>query len=155
MIWLFIVGQPHCHLQEISGCLPIGVAEKKRADRLDGFGNSAIEMDKTEITDVVSNAQILEHEIVEILKMGFLNSTSIHVHHELDLKIVDQTRQNVCCVTVPGFESVDQLSNIEILLVLNHPAQIRFHRRQKFFSFELTPQEAKNRGLEKNKGVVQ
>ena len=92
MIRLFIVGQPYRQLQEISGCLPIGVAEKKRADRLDGFGNSAIEMDKTEITDVVSNAQILEHEIVKILKVGVLNPTSIHVHHKLNLEIVDQTR---------------------------------------------------------------
>ncbi len=32
--------QPRRHPQEISGCPPIGVAEKKRADRLDGFGNS-------------------------------------------------------------------------------------------------------------------
>jgi len=56
MIRLFIIGQPHRHLQEISGCLPIGVAEEKRADRLDGVGNSAIEVDKTKITDVVSNA---------------------------------------------------------------------------------------------------
>ena len=129
MIGLFIVGQPHRHLQEISGCPPIGVSEEKRADRLDGVGNSAIEVDKTEITDVVSNAQIFEHEIVKILKVGFLNSASIHVHHKLDLEIVDQTRQNVCCVTVPGLEPVDQLSNVEILLVFNHPAQIRFHRR--------------------------
>ncbi len=128
MIWLFIVGQPRRNPQEISGCLPIGVAEEKRADRLDGVGNSAIEVDETEITDVASNAQILEHEIVKILKVGFLNSTSIHVHHKLDLEIIDETRQNVGCVTVPGLESVDQFSDVEILLVLNHPAQIRFHR---------------------------
>ncbi len=56
MIGLFIIGQPHRHLQEISGCLPMGVAEEKRADGLDGVGNSAIEVDKTEITDVVSTA---------------------------------------------------------------------------------------------------
>ncbi len=92
MIRLFIVGKPHRHLQEISGCPPIGMAKEKRADRLYGVGNSAIEMDKTEITNVVSNAQILEHEIVKILKVGFLNPTSIHVHHKLDLEIVDQTR---------------------------------------------------------------
>ncbi len=128
MIWLFIVGQPRRNPQEISGCLPIGVAEEKRADRLDGVGNSAIEMDKTEITDVVSNAQILEHEIVKVLKVDFLNPTSIHVHHKLDLEVVDQTRQDVCCVPVPGLESADQLSNVEILLVFDHPAQIRFHR---------------------------
>ena len=129
MIGLVIISQPHRHLQEISGCQPIGVAQEERTDRLDRVGNSAIEVDKTEITDVVSNAQILEHEIVKILKVGILNPTSIHVHYKFDLEIVDQTRQNVCCVTVPGLESLDQLSNVEILLVFNHPAQIRFHRR--------------------------
>ncbi len=124
MIGLFISGQPHRHLQEISSCLPIGVAQEEGADCLDRVGNSAIEMDETEITDIVSNAQIFEHKIVKILKVGFLNSASIHVHHKLDLEIVDQTRQDICCVTIPGLEPVDQLSNVEILLVFNHPAQI-------------------------------
>ena len=44
IIGLFIIGQPRRHLQEISSCLPIGVAEEKRADRLDGVGNSAIDL---------------------------------------------------------------------------------------------------------------
>ena len=146
MIGLFIIGQPHRHLHEISGRPPIGIAEEKRADRLHGIGNAAIEVDKTEITDVVSNAQILEHETVKILQVGFLNSSPIHVHHKLAswetpeelereiavfidyynsrryLEIVDQTRQDIRCVTVPDLEPVDQLPNVEILLVFNHPA---------------------------------
>ncbi len=128
MIGLLIISQPYRYLQEISSCLPIGVAQEEGADCLDRVGNSAIKVDKTEITDVVSNAQILEHEIVKILKVGFLNSTSIHVHHKLNLEIVDEARQNVGCVAVPGLEPVDQFSDVEILLVFNHPAQVRFHR---------------------------
>ena len=71
------------------GCPPLGVAKEKWLDCLDRGRDSAVKVDKAQITEVVSHAQIFEQEMMEILEVGLLNSASVHVHHELNFEIVD------------------------------------------------------------------
>jgi len=86
--------------------------------------------------------------------MGILNSSSVPVDDKLDLKLIDQTRQNKSCVAVPYLDPLDQTAYVQMFPIVNHLSPVLSHRRENIFSFQFAPQIVKDDGLQENEGIV-